>query len=99
MMGGHRHMLVKSEPASNTGNSLLTAAEAFKSPRPLLGGHNRSNDVPDTVQHEDSLLVAPSIDKAILPLYSRHRLYRGWQRFQRVTAASPRVVVFWGRTG
>jgi len=99
MMGGHRHMLVKSEPASNTGNSLLTATEAFKSPRPLLGDHKRSNDVPDTVQHEDSSLVAPSIDKAILPLYSGHRPYRGWQRLQRVTVASPTVAAFWGGTG
>jgi hypothetical protein len=47
MMGGHRHMLVKSGPVLNTGNSLLTATEAFKSPRPLLGDHKRNDDVPD----------------------------------------------------
>jgi hypothetical protein len=30
------------------------------------------------VQHEDSSLLAPSIDRVVLPLYSGHRLYRGW---------------------
>jgi hypothetical protein len=78
MMGGHRHMLVKSEPVLNTGNSPLTATKAFKPLRPLLRDHKKNNDVPNIVQHKDSSLVAPFTDKPILPIYSRHRPYRGW---------------------